>query len=160
MSKRYLLIAAACALGAAGLAQAQSAGAPSAAETVKLRQASFALSASDFGAMKHLADGPGEVKDLTFNAGALRRWAHVLPTAFPAGTGPEAGAPTRAKAEIWSDRAGFEKAAANYAAEADKLFELAKANDKPGFVAQWGVVNQTCDACHTAYRAKPAAAPK
>ncbi|MBS0297994.1 MAG: cytochrome c [Proteobacteria bacterium] len=155
MSKRYLLIAAACVLGAAGLAQAQSAGAPSAADTVKLRQTAFALSASDFGAMRHLADGPGEVKDLAFNANALRRWAHVLPTAFPAGTGPEAGVPTRAKTEVWSDRAGFEKAAAAYATEADKLFELAKANDKAGFTAQLKVVDETCDSCHKVYRARP-----
>jgi cytochrome c556 len=165
MSKRYLIIAAVCALSAAGLAQTQSQAqsatiSVTADGVVKARQASFVLSAADFGAMKHLAEGTTEVKDLTFNAAALRRWAHTLPNMFPAGTGADQpGLATRARAEIWSDRAGFDKAAANYAAEADKLFDAAKANDKPAFIAQWAVVDQTCNACHTAYRAKPAAKP-
>jgi cytochrome c556 len=53
---------------------------------------------------------------------------------------------------VWSDRAGFEQAAANYAAAADKLAGLAQANDKEGFTAQLEQVNLACNFCHTTYK--------
>ena len=159
VSKRYLILAAVCALAVGGLAQAQSA--PPAGVTltadqvVKARQSAFMLSAADFGGMKGFIDHGDEVAPLAFNSGALVRWANTIPTMFPAGTGPgQVTVPTKARPEIWSDRAGFEAAAANYAAEATKLRDLAKAGDKPGFATQWGVVRQSCSACHDKYRAK------
>jgi len=53
---------------------------------------------------------------------------------------------------VWSDRAGFEKAAATLATEAAELANIAKAGDQAGFAAQWGVVRNACSACHDKYR--------
>lgn len=155
MSNKLLVFAAACVLGAVGLAAAE-AGQPamSAQDVVATRQAAFNLSAATFGGMKGVIDSGADVKGQTFAAKGLARWARQLPSTFPAGTGAEAGVPTKAKAEIWSDRAGFEKAAADYAAQTQKLVELAEANDTAGFAAQWTTVRQTCQTCHDAYRAK------
>ena len=60
---------------------------------------------------------------------------------------------------IWSDRAGFAARAAAYSDAAAKLAQLAEANDKPGFAAQWQVMRQTCSGCHDVYREAPPAAP-
>ncbi len=155
MSKVYVGLAALCALGAAGLAQAQSGDDSWVGRTIAARQASFAMSLVTFNAMTHMPD-TAEAKSAAFPANALARWAKVMPTMFSAGTGPDnkPGLHTRALPTIWSDRPGFDKAAADYAAATDKLLELAKANDTAGFKAQLKAVDATCDACHDRYRAK------
>lgn len=143
-----IFIGALCVAGAAG-AQDSSA----ALDAIKTRQAALNLSGVAMGAMKAAIDGGGSVRTQVFNARALARWAHALPGAFPAGSGLDTNpGVTKAKPEIWSDRAGFEAKAADYAAAADKLVELAQADDAPGFAAQWTTVRNACGACHMAYR--------
>ena len=161
MSKLYAGLAGAFALGALGLATAQAQSGPAdhwAAKTVAARQASLAMSAVTFGSMIHATDGGAEAKTQGFAANALARWAKVLPTMFPAGTGPDNvdGVKTRALPLIWSDRPGFDKAAADYADATAKLLDLVKAGDTPGFKDQIKVVDGTCDACHERYREKGA----
>ncbi len=113
------------------------------------RQATFRLSGAVMGAMKGAIDRGDDVTTQAFAAGALANWAKALPGMFPAGSGV---APSKALPKIWSDRAGFEKAAADYGAAAAKLSGLAKTGDKPGFAAQWGELRKTCNACHEQYR--------
>lgn len=122
------------------------------------RQAAFNLSAVTLGAMKSSIDAGASPETQRFASRALVRWAQALPGQFPAGTG-EADLPgqTRAKADIWSDRAGFEQKAADYATAAQALNDMARANDAPGFAAQWAVVRETCNACHATYRVNPPA---
>ncbi len=118
-------------------------------QLIAARQAAFKLSGADFGGMKAVIDAKGDVKTQAFAARALAGWAKALPGLFPAGSD---GGTTEALPTIWSDRAGFEKAAASLATEATKLADLAKAGDQPGFAAQWTVVRGTCSACHDTYR--------
>jgi cytochrome c556 len=68
---------------------------------------------------------------------------------FPDGT--QTG-DTKAKAEIWTDRAGFNAAADSYIAEFDKLLVLAQAGDTAGFAPQFETATATCGACHRKYR--------
>jgi len=156
MSNKLLAVSAALALGAFVMAQAPAlagAGGLDAEATIKARQASFHLSAGAFGPMKAAIESGADVKPFAFGAKGLARWARAMPSMFPAGTGPEAGVPTKALPAIWSDRAGFEARATEYAAAADRLAELADANDKAGFAAQWMTVRQSCSTCHDSYRA-------
>ena len=144
-----IFVGALCVAGAAG-AQDSSA----ALNAIKTRQAAFNLSGVAMGSMKAAIDAGGSVRPQTFAARSLARWAHALPGAFPAGTGLDANpGATKARPEIWSDRAGFEAKAADYAAAADKLVELAQADDAAGFAAQWTTVRTACGACHAVYRA-------
>ncbi|HST91122.1 MAG TPA: cytochrome c [Brevundimonas sp.] len=152
------LLCAGCAASAGSNDAPTAAAAPapagaSAADVIAGRQAAFNLSGVAMGAMKSAIDANAAPNTQAFNSRALARWAHTLPRMFPAGTGAEAGVPTKAKPEIWSDRAGFEAKAAEYAAAAERLNELARAGDSAGFAAQWTVVRQTCQSCHTPYRA-------
>lgn len=157
MSNKLLAAAGLCAVAALSLSQlpARAAdAAPEAATLIPARQSALMLSAATFGGMKAAIDSGGDVSGQAFAAKALARWARTLPSMFPAGTGKESGVATKAKDEIWSDRAGFEQRAAEYAAAADRLAQLAQANDKAGFATQWGVVRQACSNCHDRYRSR------
>jgi cytochrome c556 len=120
---------------------------------VKGRQAGMMLSGVAMGAMKSAIDAGQAPSTQRFNSRALARWAHAVPGMFPAGSGPESGVETHAKAEVWSDRAGFEAKAAAYAAAADRLAELAGGEDAAAFSAQWTIVRSSCQSCHDVYKA-------
>ena len=121
------------------------------AEIVQARQSAYHLSGAVMGNMKSVIDSKGDVKTQVFAARGLARWARVLPTMFPEAT---AGVtPSRAKAEIWQNKADFDAKAAAYAAAATRLAELAQAGDGAGFAAQWAAVRETCSACHNVYQA-------
>ena len=145
MKQTLLLAAALVALPIAAVAQTGL----TPEQIVAARQSAYGLSAANFAQLKAQADAGVDVHTLAFPARQLARWARTLPTMFPAGT----NLPTsHALPTVWSDRAGFEAKAADYAAAATKLAELAKASDKPGFTAQFAVVGATCKACHDSYR--------
>jgi len=152
MAKRLTTVLCVCIAGFMS-AQAQTASSPTPAQIVKARQASLEMSAVTFGAMKQALAGGTAASELGFQAHALANWSAALPTLFPAGTGQgQAGVDTKAKPEIWTNRAGFDAKAADYAAATAKLADLAKAGDTPGFTAQFAVVKKTCDACHSDFK--------
>ncbi|MCS6624671.1 cytochrome c [Roseibacterium beibuensis] len=137
-----------CLAGAAGAQAPQSA----TADVIKGRQAAMMLSGVAMASIKGSIDAGQPPASQRFATRSLSRWAHAVPGMFPAGSGPEAGVQTNAKAEIWTDRAGFEARAADYAAAADRLAELAASEDAAAFGAQWTTVRATCQACHDAYK--------
>ena len=139
--------------GAAGLAWAQGAAVSVPADTIiAARQAGFDLQAGNVGGMKAAIDAGTDVKGLRDAAKGLSAWGHVIPSMFPDGT--QAGHDTHALPAVWTDRAGFEKAAENFWTQADKLAVLAEANDKAGFAAQYTATTQACGACHRNFRAR------
>lgn len=120
-----------------------------AADVIAGRQAAFLLSGALVGQIKAGIDRGDDPKTLGFAARSLANWAKAIPGMFPAGS---AASNSEALPTVWSDRAGFEAKAADYAAAAAKLADLAKAGDKPGFAAQFAVLGGTCKACHDTYR--------
>lgn len=156
MTKPYAFMAATVFLGAALALPSLAAGPASgltAEQIIAARQASYDMSAVTFGSMVKAMKAGGGAKEMAFSAHALTAWSKALPTMFPAGTGAgQSGHDTKALAAVWSNRDGFNKAAANYAAATDKLANLADAGDTPGFTAQLGEVKKACDACHQDFR--------
>lgn len=145
------------AIGLGGMAYAQTAPAgpavPLPADTViAARQAGYDLQAGVAAAMKTVIESGGDVKGLEDGAKGMSSWGHVIPTLFPDGT--QTGHNTKARPEVWSDRAGFDKAAEKFWTEADKLAPLAASNDKAGFATQYTATTQACGACHRAYRVR------
>lgn len=61
---------------------------------------------------------------------------------------------TKAKAEVWSDAAGFEKKRAAMSEAMGKLGEAGKGGDQGAIKTAFGAVGQSCKACHDDYRAK------
>lgn len=98
------------------------------------------------------SDSP-DLAVIASNAAAIRALAPKVTTWFPKGTGPGAGVKTEARAEIWSDPAGFAAAARRLEPEAAKLEALARAGDLAGVRAQVRVVGGTCKGCHDKYKA-------
>lgn len=84
----------------------------------------------------------------------INKTGQDLPSWFPTGSGPDAGLKTHAKAEVWSDAAGFAAAAKGFAGEASKLQTMADGGDIDALSVQAKVVGQTCGACHSSYRGK------
>lgn len=113
------------------------------------------------GQMKAINDfiekGEGDAAGVQEHAKAIAETAKIIPSVFPKGSGMDDGhgVKTAAKADIWTDWAGFEAAAANLGTQATKLAEVAATGDKAAIAAQFGVVGQDgCGGCHTKYRAK------
>ncbi|HEX7875740.1 MAG TPA: cytochrome c [Sphingobium sp.] len=71
---------------------------------------------------------------------------------FPTGAGPQAGFKTKAKANIWSDAAGFKKAQAAFQQQADLMTKAVEGGQLSEVQKQAKALGQTCAACHRAYR--------
>lgn len=71
---------------------------------------------------------------------------------FPAGSGPETGAKTDAKAAIWENPDDFTAKREDFVTAAAKWAQTVDANDASGFAAQFKDVGATCKACHETYR--------
>jgi cytochrome c556 len=121
-------------------------------DLIAARQAAFALNGGDFGYIRSVVGAKGDVKQLEAPAKAIAKWAAVIPTMFPAGT--EKGGDTKALPEIWSDSAGFQKAAMALGTAATTLAVAAKAGDADAVAAATKTLGDACGACHKAYRAK------
>jgi cytochrome c556 len=145
MTKKLILLAT-VAIAAASLAHAAG------LDTIETRQAGQDLMAGDFAGIRAVVAAKGDVKTLENPSKALARWIRQFPTQFPPGT--EEGHGTKALPAIWSDGAGFQKAADELAVAADKLAELAKAGDADAMAPQVKVVGDACSACHRTYRAR------
>ena len=72
---------------------------------------------------------------------------------FPAGSGPDSGHKTRAKAAIWGKSQDFEAAQKRFADEAPKLLAAANAGDVGAVKMQFGQVGKACKNCHDTFRA-------
>lgn len=119
-------------------------------DVISTRQIMFHLSAATFGEMKMAADAGADVTHMTMGANGLVRWARSIPNMFPRGsTGPL----SRARPEIWTNRADFEAKAAAYQAAAEQLALVAQQGDRAAFLEQWQATRRACSGCHDAYRA-------
>jgi len=93
-------------------------------------------------------DAP-DIAAVTAAATKIRDYAGQMGTWFPAGTGPESGIETEAKANIWTDRATFNAAVTKLQEESTKL---AAVTDAAGFKAQFPVTGGACKNCHDTFR--------
>ena len=119
-------------------------------DVIAARQAAYDLQGGVSDAMKAGVANGVSVKPFADGAKGIAAWSRVIPSMFPVGT--ESGHDTKAKPEIWSDSAGFQKAAANLTVQAEKLATLADADDKAGFAAQYAEMGKACGACHRQYK--------
>jgi len=143
MTKKLALVAAML-LAVGGVAHAD-------IDPIKTRQAGLGLLAGTAAGVKAVITANGDVKTLEGPARNISRWAHVFPTLFPAGSDK---GETKAAPAIWSDNAGFQKAAAGLATAADSLAAAAKAGDATAVGVAFKAVGDACGACHKDYRLK------
>ena len=151
--KRWIVAGVVAVMSLCGTAGAGEQATDAAAGVVAARQAAFEMSGVTMGAIKAGLDSGAATQTLRFPTGALANWAEALPALFPAGTGlDDLPGSTRAKAEIWTDRAGFEARAAEYAAATGRLRDAVAADDAALAATEWAAVRASCGSCHEAYR--------
>jgi cytochrome c556 len=69
-----------------------------------------------------------------------------------ASRGTESGQHTQARPAVWSDRAGFEKAATNLTVAAQAMAKAAAANNQREFINAFRATSLACATCHVTYR--------
>lgn len=140
---------------AAGLCLAGGAvAAVNAKAVIEAREANFKTFGKSMKTMNdNLKSDSPDLAVIASNAATIRGLAPKVTTWFPKGTGPESGVKTEARAEIWTDGAGFAAAARRLEPEAAKLEALARAGDLAGVRAQVRVVGGTCKGCHDKFKA-------
>lgn len=120
-------------------------------DAMKYRKAAFTVMAAHFGRLGAMAQGkaPFDAKIAAENAAMVKTMAAMPWSAFV----PESDmGETKAKPEIWTERAKFDKAAQDLQAAADKL--NASTGNLDQLKAAFGETAKTCKACHDAYREK------
>ncbi len=110
-------------------------------------------------AMKGMGGAMGNIGRLiradTLDADAAKRsadqvagTAKILVTLFPEGS----QANSRAKPDVWSNRAAFTAVANDFSASADKLVAAVQAGDKAQIGAAMQAVGAGCNSCHNQFR--------
>jgi len=148
--RTILLAAAAATLGFAAVAHSASPAEAITARQASLKEMGKAMKAS----VESFKSGAPDAALIRANAAVIAGNADKLATWFPAGSGPGGAVKTEAKAEIWTDPAGFAKAAADFSAAAKAYGAAAAGNDLAATGAALKTLGGTCKACHDAYRAK------
>ena len=134
------------------------AGAPGpspARQAVDARKAAFTLIGANFHPLGAILKGaaPADATEVNKRATRLAFLAGLLDENFPDAS--NLGAPdSKAKAEIWSDRADFDKKLKNFQGDAAALVQVS--GDGKGSAdaikAAIAAVGQDCKACHDKYR--------
>jgi cytochrome c556 len=161
-SARVLVILGAAATGfglmASSFAQnAPSAGPSPAKQAVENRRAAFTLIGNSFRWFGGVAKGAAsyDEAEATKRAGRIAFLVDILDEGFPEDS--NLGEPaSKANAEIWTNRADFDKKLAKFKADA-RAFKETIANEKSateGFKSAVALLGQDCKSCHDSYKLK------
>lgn len=117
------------------------------------RHANFEKMGAAFkGLNDELRKGEPDKAVVATNTKTMDGLVKALPTWFPRGSGVQARPLSEAKADIWTDAAGFTAAAANAQAQIAKLNQAAAAGDLDAVKAQVRPTGGACKGCHDKYR--------
>jgi cytochrome c556 len=152
MKKNIILALLATIVAGSALAQAK----PEAA--IKYRQAGYVYMAWNMSKLKTLLETPE-----AFNKDQAIAAANTIQAIANSGMGAlyvpgsdkgKGFEPTRAKAEIFTDKEGVGKVAVAFNKEANELAKVAATGDAAALKVQLGKVGETCKGCHDKFRAK------
>lgn len=120
-------------------------------DAVKYRQSALSVMASHFGRLGAMASGkaPYDAKLAQENAAVVEFMSKLPWAGFTPAT---EGVKSKAKPEVWMDKAKFDQGAEKMVAEVAKLNVAAKAGNLDALKAAFGETAKTCKACHDAFR--------
>lgn len=123
-------------------------------DSIRYRQSALFIMGQHFQRVGAMANGriPFDAKVAAENAEVVAAMAKLPWAGF--GPGTDKGAPTKAKAEIWTEQAKFREAGEKAVAETAKLAAAAKTGNLEAIKAAFGATAGSCKACHDAYRAQ------
>lgn len=148
---RHVILCVLAIAGIVAVAEAQTGGA---ADVIRNRQANYKQIA---GAVRTInqqlrADQPS-IDQIREAAALVADRAPRVSGWFPAGTGAEAGIPTRALPAIWANPADFRAKAVNFVVAARALDDAARGGDVAAIRPAFHDLGEACGACHHSYRA-------
>lgn len=122
-------------------------------DAIKYRKNALFVMSQHFGRLGAMASGkaPFDPKEAAEDAAAAEFLSKLPWAGFAPGTDK---GDTRAKAEIWTEKAKFDDLAAKLQRELGKLTLAAKAGNLDGVKAGVGAAGAVCKACHDDFRAK------
>ena len=122
-------------------------------DQIKMRKSTMDLISYNFGSLDAMAEGkkPFDKEEAQRNAELVARLV-ALPNRF-FGEGTDLEGKTKAKPEIWKNRADFDKKLDALGSEAAKLPAVASA-DNDDFKKQVNATGKACKSCHDDYKAK------
>jgi cytochrome c556 len=147
---RLLLSIALLAIGSIHGAQADTPPAVTPDELIAARKASMEAQSSRLAAIMQAIVINADIRPFAATGEAIATWGRNLRDLFPAGT--EVGNDTQARPAVWSDRAGFEMAAARLTDAAHSLAKAAVGGDQAEFIKAYRGTMLACAACHVIYR--------
>ena len=118
------------------------------------RQSWFALVALNFGPMASTVEG-----EIPWNDDMMKGWANDLATLTTLnimrgfGEGSDKGT-TRAKPEIWQNKADFESKMNDLKTATAALQEATAGGDRKAIAEAVGAAGEACKACHDEYKSK------
>jgi cytochrome c556 len=149
MDRRWIL-AAAIGVGATLCSQAQQV---KPEDQLKLRKAAFSLMNYSLGNLDAMAEGKRPyVKEEAIRYADLLAQLATMPKGF-FGEGSDKGE-TRAKPEVWTNRADFDAKMDKMVSEAARLPQTARSGDAAALKKVVHDVDAACGACHDDYRLK------
>ena len=121
-------------------------------DQIKYRRAAYTLMGLNFGSLGAMAQDkkPFNKEEAIKNADFVAMLCTVPKGYFGEGTDKD----TKAKPEIWTQRADFDAKMDKMVSEAQKLPAVVRAGDMAAFKKQVGDVGAACKACHDDFRAK------
>ena len=123
-------------------------------DAIKYRQSSLFVMGQHFARIGAMANGrvPFDAKVAAENADIVAAMSKLPWAGF--GPGTDKAAPTKAKAEIWTEQAKFKDAGDKAMAETAKLAAAAKTGNLDALKTAFAATAGTCKACHDAYRSQ------
>lgn len=120
-------------------------------DAAKYRQGAFTVMGSHFGRLGAMASGkaPFDAKLAQDNATVVEFMSKLPWAGF---TGDSQGVKSKAKSDVWTDKAKFDQGAEKMMAEVSKLNAAAKTGNLDALKAAFGDTAKTCKACHDAFR--------
>ena len=128
---------------------------PSKAEqAIKYRQSVYKVILWNFGPVAAMAQGkiPYDAAEFARRAERVATMAPMLLEGYPEGTASEPGIKTRARPEIWENKAEFEKLMHDMENKTAALATVAKEGDFDKSKAAFGDAAGACKACHEKFR--------
>jgi cytochrome c556 len=121
-------------------------------DAIKYRQSALTVMGSHFGRIGAMANGrvPFDAAAAQANADLVVSMSKLPYVAF--GEGTDKGGNTRAKAEIWTNRADFDSKAKAMQDEVLKLQAATKTGNLDQIKAAFGDAGKSCKSCHDNYR--------
>jgi cytochrome c556 len=122
-------------------------------DAVKYRQSAFTVMAAHFGRIGAMVQGrvPFDAKMAQENAAVVETLSKLPFAGFGADT---ESVNSKAKPEIWKEKAKFDQGGDKLMAAATALNTAAKSGNLDAIKTAFGETAATCKACHDSYRAK------